>query len=307
MSLKHLLSTLAAVALLCVVSAAADALEITHEMGTTEVPYHPQRIIVLELSFVDALASVGLPPIGIADDNNRAYVIPLYTDIIGDDWVSVGSRKTPNFEVMASLQPDLIIADTSRHSGIYDALSEIAPTIVLDSITSDYKDAIASMSVIGEAVGKPDEMAVRIAEHQATMATLAGQIRNAGDYSIQFGVVNADALFLHSPSSYIGSLLESFGFKSNMKPSAGGTYEVNYVQTSLEQLSEIDPDILILGKYAEPSATDSWKGEPLYEQLNAVENGNVFNVVAHVWSRLRGMLAAEMVGRDLVAILGKVN
>lgn len=306
MSLKYLLSMLVAVTVSCAVSA-ANAREITHKMGTTELPDHPRRIIVLELSFVDALASVGVAPVGIADDNKRAYVIPAYTDILGDDWVSVGTRKTPSFEVIASLQPDLIIADASRHSGIYEALSEIAPTIVLDSITGDYEDAIASASAIGEAVGKADEMKTRIAEHRATMAKFAAQIQNARGYSIQFGVANAAALFLHSPSSYIGSLLEQFGFKSNMKPSEHGTYEETYVQTSLEQLSQIDPDILILGNHTDPAVVDGWRGEPLYEQLKAAKKGNVFNVAAHDWSRLRGMLAAERVGRDLVNILGTVN
>lgn len=306
MSLKHLFTALITAALL-IAGAAANAREITHELGTTEVPDRPERIVVLEFSFIDALASVGIAPVGIADDGDRERIIPAYTDVIGNDWTSVGTRKTPSFEVIASLQPDLIIADRSRHAGIYETLSEIAPTIVLDSITGDYYDAIASMSVIGEAVGKGQEMEARIAEHKATMADLSARIQNAGGRTVQFGVTNAQALYLHSPSSYVGSLLESFGFKSAMQPSEGGSYEENYVQTSLEQLSEINPDILILGKYADPAATDAWAGEPLFEGLTAVKNGNVYEVVAHNWSRLRGLLAAEIVARDLVNILDQAD
>ncbi|MDP6653318.1 MAG: ABC transporter substrate-binding protein, partial [Gammaproteobacteria bacterium] len=41
---------------------------VKHEMGQTQVPDNPQRIVVLEFSFVDALASVGVTPVGIADD-----------------------------------------------------------------------------------------------------------------------------------------------------------------------------------------------------------------------------------------------
>ncbi|WP_404403453.1 hypothetical protein [Pelagibacterium halotolerans] len=37
------------------------------------------------------------------------------------------------------------------------------------------------------------------------MADLVGQMGGAEALSAQFGVANADALFLHSPSSYIGS------------------------------------------------------------------------------------------------------
>lgn len=79
-----------------------------------------------------------------------------------------------------------------------------------------------------------------------------------------------------------------------MKPSEGGVYEKNYVPKTLEQLSVVDPDILILGKYVDPSFTDGWAGDVLYEDLKAVKAGQVFNITAHNWSRLRGLLAAEL-------------
>ncbi|MDG1458406.1 MAG: ABC transporter substrate-binding protein, partial [Pseudoprimorskyibacter sp.] len=91
----------------------------------TDVPDAPARIVVLEYSYVDALASLGVAPVGIADDNKRENIIAAYTDVIGDDWQSVGTRKTPSPEVIASLQPDLVIADKTRHEAAYGTLSEI--------------------------------------------------------------------------------------------------------------------------------------------------------------------------------------
>ena len=278
--------------------------EIAHEMGITAVPESPQRIIVLEFSFIDALASVGVAPVGIADDNKRARIVPAYTDIIGDDWVSVGTRKTPSLEIIASLQPDLIIADKTRHAAAYDTLSEIAPTIVLDSLGGDYHASVAQMSVIGQALGKQNEMDAHVAAHQATMATYVDEIKAlSGGVTAQFGVTNATGLWLHSPKSYNGSLLDMFGFSSNMRPTEGGVYQTNYVPTTLEQLSVVDPDILILGKYARPAFTDSWSGDALYDGLTAVKSGKVFQVTAHNWSRLRGMLAAEMTAQDMLKII----
>ena len=58
------------------------------------------------------------------------------------DYVSVGDRKEPNLEELSSMDLDLIIADTSRHSEIYEDLNKIAPTIVLDSIDSSYDEYI---------------------------------------------------------------------------------------------------------------------------------------------------------------------
>lgn len=306
MSIKKYLS-ITLVAALVSFTSLVNAGEITHELGTTNVPDAPKRIIVLEFSFIDALASVGVSPVGIADDKKRERVIPAYTKVIGDQWISVGTRKTPSLEIMASLNPDLIIADKTRHSAVYDALSEIAPTIVLDSLSGNYPESVEQMSIIGQAIGKSTEMDARVAAHKATMQDYIAQMKNTGSYVAQFGVTNKTGLYLHSPVSYNGSLLELFGFKSNMVKTNGDTYDENYVNTSLEQLSIVNPDILILGKYVDPAHTDSWTEEPLFKQLNAVKNGNVYNVTAHNWSRLRGMLAAELTAKDLLDIMKKVK
>lgn len=289
------------------VACSASARDVKHELGTTKVPDQPKRIVVLEYSFVDALAAVGVSPVGVADDKKRERIISTYTDKIGQDWVSVGTRKTPSLEVIASLGPDLIIADKTRHSSAYETLSEIAPTVVFDSLGGDYPSAIEQLEAIGAAVGKAEEMKTRVAEHKAKMADIGAQFKKAGDYKIQFGVANAKGLWLHSPVSYNGSLLKGFGFASGMKPSEGAVYESNYVKTSLEQLSTVNPDILILGRYAIPSFADGWKGEALYEEISAVKNKRVFYVEAHVWSRLRGMVAAEMTASDLADIMKQVQ
>jgi iron complex transport system substrate-binding protein len=289
-------------------SVPAIAADISHELGITTVPDAPKRVVVLEFSFVDALAAIGVAPVGIADDNKRDRIVAAYTDIIGDDWQSVGTRKTPSLEVIAALKPDLIIADKTRHSGVYETFSQIAPTIVLDSLGGTYQDAIEQTLVIGTALGFEDEAKERVAAHTALMAEYVAEISKAsGGVTAQFGVTNATGLWLHSPLSYNGSLLEKFGFSSSMTPTEGEVYETNYVPTSLERLSVVDPDILILGKYADPAFTDSLVGEALYENMKSVKNDHVYNVVAHQWSRMRGLMAAEMTARDVTEIMAQVS
>lgn len=281
----------------------AQAVEIKHDLGTTEVPDHPQRIVVLEYSFVDTLAAVGVKPVGIADDEKRDSVVPAYTDVIGTEWISVGTRKSPSLEVIASLQPDLIIADTSRHEAIYGSLSEIAPTIMFDSLTGTYEVALEAAKTITHAVGKDAEMEARMAEHTKKMEAYKAEIGDVSGWSAQFFIDNGEGIFLHSPVSYNGSLLAWFGFKNNMPTPDGHTYEQAIVKTSLEQLSEINPQVIIRGKYADPGLTDSWVGQPLYDNVEAVKTGNLFDVNAHEWSRLRGVIASEVSGANLVEIV----
>ena len=104
-------------------------------------------------------------------------VVPFYTDVIGDEWTSVGTRKSPSLEVIASLSPDLIIADTSRHEAIYGSLSEIAPTIVFDSLTGTYEVALEAARTIAHAVGKDAEMEARLARTHHEDGGLQGRDR----------------------------------------------------------------------------------------------------------------------------------
>jgi ABC-type Fe3+-citrate transport system substrate-binding protein len=284
-----------------------QAIEITHDLGTTTVPDAPKRIVVLEYSFVDTLAAVGVSPVGIADDNKRDSIIPAYTALIGDDWTSVGTRKSPSLEVIASLQPDLIIADTGRHEAVYDALSEIATTIAFDSLTGSYEVAMKAAQTIANAVGKGPEMEVRLAEHDKIMEGYKAEMGDVSDWSAQFLIDNGEGIYLHSPVSYNGSLLAWFGFKNNMPTPDGHSYEEAIVNTSLEQLSEINPQMILRGKYADDALTDSWIGQPVYDAIAAVKSGNVFDITAHNWSRLRGVLASEASAADLVGIVKQLK
>jgi len=74
---------------------------------------------------VDALAQVGVSPVGVADDNKVDRILPQVREKI-TAWQSVGTRSQPSLEVIASLKPDLIIADPSRHTAVFEELKKIA-------------------------------------------------------------------------------------------------------------------------------------------------------------------------------------
>ena len=145
-------------------SASKNGVEIKHEEGKTKVPKHPKRVVVLEYSFVDALASLDVKPVGVADDKKKERIIKPLRDKIGN-YTSVGARKQPNLEEISKLKPDLIIADSNRHKGIYKDLSKIAPTIELKSFDGNYNQNIDAFKTISKALGKEDEGKKRLKEH----------------------------------------------------------------------------------------------------------------------------------------------
>ena len=272
---------------------------IKHEMGETTVPDNPQRIVVLEFSFVDALAAVGITPVGVADDNKgEGALIPEIASKLGE-WTPVGARKQPSLEVVSSLNPDLIIADLKRHEAIVGELNGIAPTIVLRGLQGTYEDNVASMSVIGEALGLSDQMEKRIAEHRSTIEALAAKVPASESRTVLPAVVWADGFNAHASSSYTGELLEKIGFKNAIQSAPGKPYAT----MTLENLIAIDPDVIFLMKYSDVTIVDGWKTNPLWSALKAVQNNQIHVVRTTLWAKFRGMIAAEIIAADAIKLL----
>jgi len=265
---------------------------IKHEMGTTEVPTNAKKIVVLELSFVDALQGVGITPIGIADDNKMDMIEKLVGEKI--NYTSVGTREQPNLEVISSLQPDLIIADVQRHKNIYEDLQKIAPTIELKSRESTYTENIDSFKTIAKAVNKEAEAEKRLKEHDKKLDALKAELADEKGKSILTAVVRDTSFQGHTASSYDGELLENLGFEIAAKSNEA------YVEINLEQLSTIDPDILVLAQNEGKLVIDDWKSNPLWKNLKAVKENKIFVVDRDLWTRYRGVISSEAIGDDLV-------
>jgi iron complex transport system substrate-binding protein len=84
----------------------AFAATVQDEHGTFTLDKTPQRIVVLELSFADALAAVDVSPIGIADDNDAKRILPEVRAHL-KPWQSVGTRAAePGSHCCPETRPD---------------------------------------------------------------------------------------------------------------------------------------------------------------------------------------------------------
>lgn len=270
---------------------------IKHEMGETEIKNTPKKIVTLELSFVDSLNALGIKPIGISDDNKKDMI----TKLVGQemDYTSVGTREQPNLEVISSLQPDLIIADAERHKGIYKDLQQIAPTIVLKSRESTYQENLDSFKTIAKAVNKEDAAEKRLSEHEKTIKDLKAKLTVDSNMTVLPAVVRDTSFQAHTSSSYDGELLERMGLKNAIQQ------EQPHAEMNLEQLVEINPDVLLLANNEGKLLTDEWKDNPLWKDLKAVKNGQVYSVDRDLWTRYRGVVSAEAIAKDTLNMLGE--
>lgn len=272
--------------------------KVTHEAGTTNVPDNPKRVVALEFSFVDALDELGIEPVGIAQENKDDVSGLLGKKI---SFTEVGTRQQPNLEVISSLKPDLIIGDFNRHKGIYKQLQQIAPTIILKSRNATYQENIASFKSIAEAVGQTDKMDQRLQLHEERLATAKQKVDPNDQRQIMVGVFRSDSLTAHGETSFDGELLEKMGIDNAITKTAEPT-----VTITLEQIVKWDPDVIFMAE-ADPKLLDEWKKNPLWNQITAVKKGEVYEVNRDLWTRYRGLDAAEQIVDEAIQLLNQTN
>lgn len=272
-------------------------IRVTDELGELVLDAPPKRVVALEFSFVDALATLGVSPVGVADDGDATRVIePIRAKLA--DWTSLGSRSQPSLEVIASLEPDLIIADVERHAAVYEDLKRIAPTLILKSRGETYEDNLKAVMKVAEAFDQSETMTARIEQHNAVMDAYAAQV--ATDATVQFAVSSAKGVWLHGPRAYAGGVIERLGLDSPIPEET----EQAYIQTTLERLVQASPAYLLVGEYGEDTAVDTFKQNPLWSMIPAVKNDRYVETDPRLWSLNRGMISAEIMAAELVELLG---
>ncbi|ANY67646.1 hypothetical protein BBD42_15030 [Paenibacillus sp. BIHB 4019] len=268
---------------------------IKHEMGETALKQVPKKIVVLELSFLDALLTLNVTPVGITDDGSNKDVVNIAGKEL--EYTSVGTRSQPNLEAISMLQPDLIIADLSRHKTIYKELEGIAPTIVLKSLNASYQEILNSFSQIGEAAGKGDEAEKLLAEHHAVIEDLKKQVPADENRKVLLATFREDGVFVHGSESFYGELHQILGIKNAMQS------ETARENISLEQFVKLNPDVLYV-TIVDDKILKEWSSNPLWQSVSAVKNDQIFDEIdRYVWTRYRGLKAAETIASDAIRLL----
>ena len=289
--MKKLFKTTLASALL-MVSAFASAVTVKDAKGEFTLDKTPSRVVALEYSFVDALAQVGVSPVGVADDNKVDRILPQVREKIAA-WQSVGTRSQPSLEVIASLKPDLIIADPSRHSAVFEELKKIAPTVMFDSRHESYQENLETAQKIGDLVGKSSEMKAKINEHNDYIANIAKNLGVQGKKA-SFGTSREDKFNIQNDNGYVGSFLTTLGFAPTKLNS-----DQSFVEINLEQLVMEKPEYLFIAHYRDESIARKWEAEPLWKAIPAVKANHVYSVDSDMWARGRGLEASKIMAKQI--------
>jgi len=237
---------------------------IEHEFGSTTIESAPKRIVAAGFNEVDFLLAFGVVPVGVRDfigqyqEDRRPWAV----DLIGDAELVVVGGQEIDFEQVAALDPDLIMAVYAfLDEGAYEKLSGIAPTVAGPAGGATWKE---QTRITGRALGqeaRAEDLIREIDEH-FERAKNENPGFNGKSLAIVWGVGNVgEGYYLLPETDLRAQFFYNLGF---VPPEQTG-------RLSVEQASALDQDVIVVFGWT----PEQLAGDPLFQGLPAVQAGRV--------------------------------
>ena len=277
--------------------AAAGETTVATLYGDVEVPADPQRVITLAEPALDVALAVDVTPVGTTASRGGDKA-PAYLGDEAADIPVVATVQEPNLEAILEAEPDVILAAAGLEQAQYDALSQIAPTIVperpargeWEAPLHTYAEALGADDALTEALDAIDERTAALAADGALEGSTA-VIRWMANGPVLMNSTNMPGVLLTDAGASALQTATDLGDRTHSDP------------LSLENLAQVDADRLFLAAFGADgeSALDEASSQPAFTRLKAVTSGNAEEVDGSVWSSASGPIAADLVLDDIEA------
>ena len=271
-----------------------------------EIPDELESVVALEYSFVEALAKLEMNVTGIADDKDKNNLENSIKHLVGN-YTSVGSRLEPDTELIKKAEPQLILADKTRHESMFEKLNTAAPTVLLESFDANYDQSIETFKQIAELVSKEDKGRELVVQHNEKVEDLSKDIKLDKDVSTIAAVPTHDGLYVHASHSYVGQFLQKVGFNGSvpedMENHLPEYMGADYLKVDTDRFASFNPErILIMVDEDNKTDYEKLKESEAWSNIEAVRNDRVHDVNRERWAKYRGLIASELILEDLTNI-----
>jgi iron complex transport system substrate-binding protein len=255
---------------------------VEHAFGETTIEEAPERIVSVGYTEQDTLLALGITPVAVTDwyGDQPFATWPWAQDELGDAEPEVLSLADGfQYERIAALEPDLIVGvNAGIDEGVYDQLSAIAPTIAHPEGAEAYFSRWDDQArLIGEAVGKADEVEALIEDVESQFAEAAAAHPEFDGTSIVF-LQNAfyDGEAIAYPDGLSTAFLTDLGFTipSELAPFDSDA-EGAQAFIPLEQLPVLDVADVLLWATEKPEDRTNLEKEAVYTNLEEVRDGRL--------------------------------
>lgn len=239
--------------------------------GEVEIPANPKRIVDLSGNS-DILSILGYKVVGTANSDAYDYTkFPSYLEetLSGAKILGYSMQDTMDVEAVMNLNPDLIVISTVQEK-MYDALSEIAPTVMIQLEALNWKDDVRAL---GKVFGKEDVANEWIANYESKAKEAGDKIKaKYGDDTTYLSFLASGGQFFVFDGAGFGDVL----YKDMGLAKPEGMPEqtdISLPVVTYEGLAAIKADYIFAIATDEDLA--QLEANSIWNNLPAVKNGNV--------------------------------
>lgn len=274
---------------------------VKHAMGETEIVGTPQKVVVLTNEGTEALLALGIKPVGAV----RSWTGDPWYPHIKDEMEGVtvvGEESQPNLELIAGLQPDLIIGNKMRQEKVYEQLQAIAPTVMSEDLRGNWMN---NFKLYAEALGQTDKGNELLGAFETRIADFKAKAGDKVKETVSVVRFMDGKTRVYHTNTFSGIIFEQLGLARNqMTLNAKDTF---VDEITKERLPEVDADRLFYFTYetgdGKANQTElDWINDPLWKNLNVVKNGKTYKVDDAIWNTAGGIKAANLLLDELFKI-----
>ncbi|WP_091015933.1 MULTISPECIES: siderophore ABC transporter substrate-binding protein [Paenibacillus] len=243
-------------------TAAATTVEITDAHGTVTVPVNPTKVVALDNRTFETLSTWGVKLAAAPKD-----VMPADSPYVADESVqNIGNHREPNIELLASIQPDLVIVG-QRFAGYYEDIKKLVPNAAVidlnieleetaspgENFVNGLKDATTNLGKIFE---KQEEASQLIADFDKAIEEAKAAYN--GEDKIMSVVVSGGNIGFSAPLTgrVWGPLYDIFGWVPALEVDKSSS-DHQGDDISVEAIAQSNPDwIFVLDRDAAVSAEE---------------------------------------------------
>lgn len=271
MSIKSTLNLFVAAAFVAA-PAFSEAILDTYR-GEAIVEDTPKTLAVLDIAAVDTIDALGVKIAAIPSPHYVGYL-----DDVATNTVKVGSLFEPDFEALANLNVDLIVAG-GRSSRQFEALSKLSPTIDMtiwgDESGTLFEQSLARLEGYGALLEKEAE--AEVLKQNLLSAAEAAKAAAAGKGNALIVMTNGPKVSAYGSGSRFGWFHEILEIPETVE---GVDDQTHGEAISFEFIAEANPDWLIVIDRAAAIGQDGVAAavtldNPLVAGTNAWENDHV--------------------------------
>lgn len=265
----------------------------THAAGETCIPENPQRIVTTQdQNALLPLLELGVKPVGSAGQlrEDGSFQFRRVADFDTSDIEFIGEYGEPNLESIALLQPDLIIGPPFQ-ADIYDDLSAIAPTVLIDVHERPLDEGLMDFATIVNATEQAEQFKAEYEANVAEFLEALGERREQLTVSIITPGYVSGQFYNEAGSQATGTVVQALDL---LRPGPEQGPEPGREYRSLEVLSEHEADVMIIISYTgeeQDPLFDDFVNSPILNSLGVAQAEQIYivdglAVVGAGWSKM---------------------